>query len=405
MEKLIRKRIVDHMNSNDLFSDKQFGFIGARSTNLQLLRVMDHWTSILDQGGEIDTIYTDFMKAFDKVPHKRLIYKLEKYGISKQTCKWVQNFLTNRKQRVQVYGSYSQWHDVTSGIPQGSVLGPILFVVFINDLPKCVNSSVFMFADDTKIYREISTKNDQLILQDDLNKLFEWSNKWLLKFHPDKCKILQISTKTPEIRSYTMPKYEGGLVSLERVENEKDVGVTINSKLKFDEHIQNQVNKANKMMGLIRRSFKFLDFRSFRLLFKSIVRPHLEYASSVWSPSKIKDIDSIENVQRRATKMLPKLKDKSYEERLKLIKLPTLKFRRLRGDMIETYKILNNIYDKRTTVGIFTLNTNTNRGHPLKLLKQRCARDIRKNFFSNRIVNIWNNLPSCYRHIQEHGYF
>ena len=192
-----------------------------------------------------------------------------------------------------------------------------------------------------------------------------------------------------------MPKYEGGLVSLERVENEKDVGVTINSKLKFDEHIQNQVNKANKMMGLVRRSFKFLDIRSFRLLFKSIVIPHLQYASSVWSPSKIKDIDSIENVQRRATKMLPKLKDKSYEERLKLIKLPTLKFRRLRGDMIETYKILNNIYDKRTTVGIFTLNTNTNRGHPLKLLKQRCARDIRKNFFSNRIVNIWNNLPSA----------
>lgn len=142
---------------------------------IQLLIVLDQWTSIIDDGGVIDTIYTDFIKAFDKVPHKRLLNKLSSYGISDQTCKWVRNFLNERK-RVQLNGSFSKWHDVTSGIPQGSVLGPVLFVIFINDLhfvPLEVNSEVYMFADDTKLYKEIESQSDEEILQVDINKLFQ----------------------------------------------------------------------------------------------------------------------------------------------------------------------------------------------------------------------------------------
>ena len=168
-----------------------------------------------------------------------------------------------------------------------------------------------------------------------------------------------------------MSTYEGSRTVLETVKNEKDIGVTIDSNLKFNQHIQNQVNKANQLVGLIRRSFKHLDYKSFCLLFKALVRPHLEYASSVWNPHMKKDIDTIENVQRRATKMLPNLKDLSYEDRLKTLKLPTLRYRRLRGDMIETYKILNKIYDGRVTTGLFTLNNNTTRGHSLKLAKKQ----------------------------------
>lgn len=337
------------------------------------------------------------MKTFDKVPHKRLINKLRSYGISNQTCTWVEDFLKNRKQRVQINGNYSQWHEVTSGIPQGSVLGPILFVVFINDLPNCVDSDVYMFADDTKLYRSIETTDDIDTVQNDINNLFTWSEKWLLRFHPDKCKVLPITTKsTSKIDQdgrYSMSTYEGTRTSLETVKNEKDIGVTIDSNLKFNQHIQDKVNKANQLVGIIRRSFKYLDYKSFCLLYKALVRPHLEYASSVWSPYLKKDIDAIENVQRRATKMLHKLKDKSYEERLEILKLPTLRFRRLRGDMIETYKILNKIYDGRVTSGLFKLCKNTTRGHSLKLAKERSRLDIRKHYFTNRVVEVWNSLP------------
>ena len=195
MEKLIRKKIVDHFHRHNLFSNRQFGFIGGRSTALQLLVVLEHWTSILDEGGTIDAIYTDFMKAFDKVLHKRLINKLKSYRISDQTCLWICNFLSSRKQRVEVNGEFSQWHNVTSGIPQGSVLGPILFVVFINDLLDCVDSEVSMFADDTKLYRTIAHQSDIQTVQNDINNLFNWSEKWLLRFHSDKCKDLPITTK------------------------------------------------------------------------------------------------------------------------------------------------------------------------------------------------------------------
>ena len=179
-------------------------------------------------------------------------------------------------------GSKSHWKSVTSGIPQGSVLGPILFVIFINDLPGDVLSDVFMFADDTKIFRQIS---GQLFNQIWI-KLFDWSQTWLLKFHPDKCKVLPVSNKsiTADTVVYSIKTYDAGRTTLETVDPEKDAGVTIDSNLSFANHIKNQVNKANQIVGLTRRSFVYLDNRTFCLLFKALVRPHLEYAHSVSTP-------------------------------------------------------------------------------------------------------------------------
>ena len=203
-----------------------------------------------------------------------------------------------------------------------------------------------MFADDTKLYRAIAHQSDIQTVQDDIDKLFNWSEKWLLRFHPNKCKVLPITTKHSSNREngrYQMLTYEGSITTLETINCEKDVGVNI------DQHIQTKVNKANQIVGLIRRSFRYLDFKTFCLLFKALVRPHLEYAGCIWNLYLKKDIEAIENVPRRATKMLPYLKELPYDERLKRLKLPMLRLRRLRGDMIETYKTLNKIYDERVT--------------------------------------------------------
>ena len=173
MEALVREDIITHMRDNKLFSKYQYCFINKRSTTLQLLYVLDEWTEILDQGGTIDAVYLDFMKAFDKVPHKRLLHELSAYGIGGQAHKWIESFLTGRTQRVKVDSATSGWRKVTSGIPQGSVLGPILFVLYINDMPEALvnNSTAAMFADDTKLYRRTDLPNGVQDLQEDLDHI------------------------------------------------------------------------------------------------------------------------------------------------------------------------------------------------------------------------------------------
>lgn len=332
----------------------------------------------------------DFMKAFDQVPYRRLLHKVQSYGINGHLLGWITNFLTNRRQRVSVNGSFPSWGAVTSGIPQGSVLGPLLFILFINDLPNDAKSPAYLFADDTKLYRNISNPRDEIILQGDLNVLQSWSDNWLLNFHPDKCKVLTVGKRKLSTRYYL--NCRGSLHELDIVHDMKDLGVTIDASLSFEAHIQDKINKANRTTGMIRRAFISLDEDMFLCLFKAFVRPHLEYANAVWNPYKRKDITALENVQRRATKMIPVLNKLSYPERLRKLKLPTLVYRRARGDMIETFKELNS--DNKDINPAFTINTNVSRGHNLKILKQRCNKDVRKHFFTYRVANLWNELPS-----------
>ena len=393
LEGIIRDHVISHMRANNLFSPKQFGFIGGRSTTLQLLHVLNLWTEILDQGGELDVIYCDFMKAFDKVPHRRLVYKIDKYGIKGNILGWIENFLTNRTQIVKIGNSESTISDVTSGIPQGSVLGPLLFVLYINDLPDVVDkdSFVYLFADDTKVGRVIKTSQDNIQLQADINSLEEWSNKWLLKFHPDKCVSMNIALKNSE----EIFQYKMGDQILSNSNCEKDIGVFIDKNIKFDIHINHTVNKANRVLAITRRTFECLDDEIFKMIFKGLVRPHLEYAAPVWSPHLIKHKELIENVQRRATKLVPGLNQLPYPDRLKKLKLPTLAYRRVRGDMIQAYKLLTDNQDgyDKTLPPLFTHSSTGLRGHGKKLFLPRANKDIRKFNFTNRVVKLWNSLP------------
>ena len=283
------------------------------------------------------------------------------------------------------------WKKVTSGIPQGSVLGPLLFVLHINDLPDCTLSQTFLFADDTKIYRHVKTVEDQQILQEDINRLQAWSDKWLLKFHPDKCKIMSIGKKITNF-NYNMHTDDLREISLPYVQSEKDVGVTFDENMTFREEINRRTAKASSIMGMIRRNFTYLDVDTFKMLFKAFVRPHLEYGSPIWNPRLKRDIEELEKVQRRATKQLPATKNMTYEERLRLLKLPTLRFRRLRGDMIETYKLLQGIYDDTLPDLIKPVEDRIKKGHSRKLSQERARTSTRSQSFTHRIVNSWNSL-------------
>ena len=183
METLIRNRVLNHMQQNRLICKEQHGFTPGRSCVTQLLDTLDCWTETLDNGGAIDAIYMDFRKAFDSVPHRRLLHKTNSHGIQGLVLKWIEAFLGDRSQQVFVNGSKSQEGRVTSGIPQGSVLGPILFVIYINDLPNQVESEVCIFADDTKLFTQSNNEKAREVLQADLDMLHQWSVAWLLNLH------------------------------------------------------------------------------------------------------------------------------------------------------------------------------------------------------------------------------
>jgi len=263
---------------------------------------------------------------------------------------WIKSFLCSRVQRVKINGCLSDSKPVLSGIPQGSVLGPVLFVIFISDLPvECLDlCKSFLFADDAKLYKYISCERDSLTLNESCQKMFEWCKNWMMNVNISKCKVLSIAHNNNDIIKYDygFTVSEDKFVKLDHVDNFRDLGVTIDCALAFDNHICEKVNMANKMLGIISRSFKDLDKLSFILLYKSLVRSRLEFAHSVWSPYKKGLIFELEKVQKRATKMVKGCKGMSYRERLQYLKLPTLVYRRVRGDMIEVFKITHNLYDQ-----------------------------------------------------------
>ena len=397
MESIIKDSIMDHLQNESLLSEKQFGFIKGRSTITQLLTYLDKCVEIVAEGDVVDAIYFDFAKAFDKVPHRRLLKKLRSYGIDGKLLGWIKEFLSNRTQTVKVNGTYSDPSNVKSGVPQGSVLGPILFVLYINDLPENLNSHVLLFADDTKVFRSIRTQEDARLLQLDIDALLRWSQDWLLNFHPDKCHVLTLGKfeRIKHTERYRLDNHE-----LEHVFEEKDLGVIIDSELKFEEHIAAKVKKANAMMGLIRRSFTFLDGDLFKKLFTSFVRPHLEYACAIWTPFLKKNITIIENVQRRGTKLIDGFYELTYNERLKKLNLPTLKYRREKNDMVQIYKHFY-AYDQSNIPSTFERKARPSRKHDFQLVV-RTPKDGKRgpqtNSFYFRAIKNWNELPKSVTH-------
>ena len=384
LENIVRDLIVEHMDKQDLYSTSQHGFRKQRSCMTQLLEVMDNFTDMIEKGHDIDVVYLDFKKAFDSVPHERLLNKLSAYGIQGNILNWTRSFLTNRIQRVRVGSAISPPKPVTSGIPQGSILGPILFTIFINDLPDNIESTCKIFADDTKIYNKPSESNK---LQDDLKILQNWSEKWQLGFNVSKCKVLHVGKKNPVI-TYSMKNY-GITQNVLKCEEEKDLGVTFDNELNFNSHIDKAINTAKRVLSMSKRAFKYLDKDAMLTIYKALIRPHLEYGNIIWSPKLKKHSIALEKIQRKMTKLIPGLKDKTYHERMKILNLPSLKHRRRRGDLIETFKVLNGFVKVNN---IFSLSNSLTRTNSKKIYTPFCKSQLRKNYLSFRVKPLWNAL-------------
>ena len=392
LESIVRDRIVQHLDENDLLNDAQHGFRAGRSCLTNLLDTLEQWTEIIDEGDSIDVAYLDFRKAFDLVSHEHLIYKLSKYGIKGQILNWIKDFLKDRTQRVVIRGTASSPRKVTSGVPQGSVLGPILFLIFINDLPIELLTKLSLFADDSKLFARILSNKRKLrnadgrkALQEDLDRVVEWAKRWKMEFNVEKCKVMHLGHNNPR-NSYRM-----GDTVLEATEEEKDLGVLIDDKLDFGKHIRTIVAKANRVLGMIKVAFACMNMPMFLNLYTAQVRPLLEYCVQVWSPHKRVYIKLIEGVQRRATKLVPQLKEMNYDDRLEALGLQRLVDRRIRGDMIETYKIMTG-KEKLDSRRLFTVATLMSRSHPMKIYRKYSRLDVRKYFFSQRVVKKWNML-------------
>ena len=281
---------------------------------------------------------------------------------------------------------------VTSGIPQGSVLGPTLFIVFINDLPSTVDSHMKLFADDTKLYRIVNSKADSDLLQADINIVSNWSSIWQLPFNENKCKVVHYGKKN---QGYDYTLTTGTHVSPVACGHEEiDLGVLFQQDLSFSNHAADAAKRANIKLGIIKRSFSALQKKGFLTMYKTIIRPTLEYCNSVWCPMLKRDEVMLEKVQQRATRLLPELKQKAYPDRLRELQLPTLAYRRQRADMIQIFKILRG-FDRLIPSKFFLLATgSTTRGHNFKIVKQRFNTRLRQYAFSVRSVNNWNALPN-----------
>ena len=312
MESLIANELRDHVSK--MISDDQHGFLSGKSTVTQLLGTINDWTRALDDGYVIDVLYIDIAKAFDSVSHPKLLHKLEMYGVGGLMLCWIRAFLSNRIQRVKIDGAKSSFRNVTSGVPQGSVLGPLLFLIYINDLPQVVQTAtVKLFADDCKLYMAFQRKSsNRHIFQTEIDNIKVWADNNQLNIAFEKCQILHLGYGNP------LHDYYFGETPIPSVNTIRDLGVEISRDMKFHVHINQIVKSATAIANQSQRCFMLKNKTFLTKMFKIFVRPKLEYASQVWNPVYIGDINRLERVQRSFTRKIPGLNKCSYAKVLTL---------------------------------------------------------------------------------------
>ena len=340
LEHCICTHVRGHLDTHGILSPANHGFRKKHSCETQLLLTTHDLLRLRDEGHQVDVAILDFSKAFDTVPHKRLLGKLEHYGIRGNVHRWVESFLTGRKQAVVVDGVFSRQEDVLSGVPQGTVLGPLLFLLHINDLPASVDPGTRcrLFADDCLLYRKVESFEDQLILQNDLRRLQLWAAQWGMRFNAEKCYIMSIHRGTSHLPYF----YELCNTVLTSVSEEKYLGVLISQDLSWAAHRNTVITKANQKLGFLRRNLRGCPMDLKKLAYISMVRSSMEYASIIWEPFRDNHVGALEAVQRKAARWVKSdyERESSVTQMLNSLNLDTLQERRRISRLAFLYKIL-----------------------------------------------------------------
>jgi len=397
LESVLKDKIMSHLLDNNLIKESQHGFMPGRSCATNLVEFLDFVTKAVDDGKAVDIFYLDFAKAFDKVPRQRLIRKLRAKGVSEEMVKWIEQWLTGRTQKVSVQGEYSETCDVDSGVPQGTVLGPILFSVFIDDLEveavkRKLDVLIIKFADDTKGAKIIMGPEDCEKLQQALDCMCDWADKWGMAFNFAKCKVMHVGKNNPN-HEYFMRG-----VKIGTTEEERDIGVVITKNLKPSAQCAKAAGRASSVLNQIGKNFHYRDRHVYVKMYQQYVRPHLEFSTPAWSPWLVGDREKIEKVQERAVKMVAGLAGQSYEDKCSELGLESLQSRRDRQDMALVHKYLSKDKQELFTLAGVEGRARTRQTAGTKALTAQFAKgDIRKNSFTVRAVDPWNKLPESAR--------
>jgi len=399
MEHVIHSQVINHLEKNGSLSDTQHGFRKSRSCETQLLQTVDDLAKALNNKEQTDSILLDFSKAFDRVSHRKLLIKLKHYGICGNVLPWIADFLSNRTQSVVVRGKFSKRTQVLSGVPQGTVLGPLLFLVYINDMPQEVRSSIALFADDAYLYRSIVSPEDSVQLQSDLNKLVEWEEKWSMQFHSDKCFVLRVTNKRTIINS----TYNIHGEQLKNVDKAKYLGVMLSNKLSWKEHIDLMTAKATNARIFLQRNLPKSDKETRLSCYKTFVRPIVEYACTVWDPVDNQSlIHKIEMVQRKSLRWICNdwRWDTSPTTLRKSLQLETLECRRSKAKLKMFFYIMNNTKHVKPDIRPTRQRCRTVKYKPVFGRIKAYA-----NSYFPTVVNSWNLLPTNIANIENENEF
>lgn len=381
------------MNIEKTIVNAQHGFVKDKSTTTNLLLFSNFLFESMDARVQVDVVYTDFQKAFDKVDHILLLRKLAFNGIKGNLLRWFMSYLDCRSQRVIINGHESEAATVTSGVIQGSILGPLLFIIFVNDITNCFQNSQFlMFADDLKIFKTVKSINDCKLIQEDLDRLENYCNENKIFLAYEKCMQISVTRNKHKI----INTYNIGGKFLKRVGIVRDLGVYIDEKLILDKHIENIIKKAYKMAGFVLRISKpFKKLSSYLLLYKTLVRSQLEYASVVWNPYYTIYSERIERIQKKYLRAVHYRlwgKPPSYEKSLETFKLNSLAKRRQVADAVALYNICNAKYNCPELLSQIYFRTPTRRTRSTALLATTvCSSNAGERAPLHRICKNYNN--------------